>query len=347
MFGFQKSEVSHQVIPQQTSPRLRSRAPDFTCGAWNPRRRAQRLARRFGPAFGGGRNPEKKKRRQVAEERQGVQEELSVATAKMKGLEEELVGARQQVAEAQESQERRMLEFQQATAMLKEHSQKFKQQEARKAQQMAEAVRREEKEKMSHLEAELEESGHEVKRLEAEVIKRRDEMTRAVKCMEEEKERDKKEKEVVRERLLELRVQMKSLKEQLGLERARNKQLEVSLAEARQVQQEQLKRLQLLGEEAAEAAGLKQRVLTLESCQHTMGECLKVDMEILDEFWLGIGKELRFWGISRKSAGGQGGREARQRSGHEIGRDPCVREAKQELKPLRSSMSWNLKVSGT
>lgn len=197
----------------------------------------------------------------VAEEHQGLQEELSVATAKMKGLEEELIGTRQQVAEAQESQERRMLEFQQATAMLKEHSQKFKQQEARKAQQMVEAVRREEKEKMSHLEAELEQSGHEVKRLETEVIKMSDEMTRAMKCVEEQKERDQKEKEVVRERLLELRVQTKGLK--------------VGLAEARRVQEEQLKRLQLLGEEAAEAAGLKQRVLSLESCQHTMGECLK------------------------------------------------------------------------
>ncbi|CAL1147139.1 unnamed protein product, partial [Cladocopium goreaui] len=137
------------------------------------------------------------------------------------------------------------------------------------------AVRREEKEKMSHLEAELEKSGHEVKRLETEVIKMSDEMTRAVKCVEEQKERDQKEKEVVRERLLELRVQTKGLKEQLAAERARNQQLEVGLTEARRVQEEQLKRLQLLGEEAAEAAGLKQRVLSLESCQHTMGECLK------------------------------------------------------------------------
>eukprot|EP00438_Fugacium_kawagutii_P024884 Skav212518 [mRNA] locus=scaffold1283:97261:110072:- [translate_table: standard] len=114
-------------------------------------------------------------------------------------LEKELQMSREQVAQEVEKQQKQMQNFQEATAMLKEHSQKFKEQD--------------EQHWITGESAQLLESQQMMHRLVTQVKEMRNEVTGAEERLFKQMEREKLEKEVVRESLVEIRLQMKAKKE--------------------------------------------------------------------------------------------------------------------------------------
>ncbi|OLP92415.1 hypothetical protein AK812_SmicGene25773 [Symbiodinium microadriaticum] len=229
---------------------------------------------------------------QAFAKQESLEKELVARTGSETLQHEELAAASQRIAELQEEaastaerHAQQEQDWKEAAGMLRERSRKFKEQEAAKLD-LATKAEEAAKKAAEELKAELAASLSHAQSLEEEVRRLNEALAGTMREEEERRAAQKQGEEELAESLGELRRQMQLKKEQLAMERERVAQLEVANAalrydlerigaEGEARNQDQASRIQRLAEEVAEVTQLRDRVLTLESLQRGMGECLQ------------------------------------------------------------------------